>query len=130
MLAGGGEVMCEGMTAELVIGRTEEEVVDVDVEDRARLVDSGNFFWGSLLGDSASFTAYYFGLAKLHKLWIPQRWPFCRTAETVDCRMGLFRKEKEKQIPLEQVLSMWSGCWVRSKSQEFEDITWQGKKSI
>ena len=99
MLAGGGEVMGEGVTAELVIGRTEKKLLMLMLRIARDWWSSGNFFRGSLLGDSASFTAYYFGLAKLHKLWVPQRWPFCRTAETVDCRMGLFRKRKRKTDP-------------------------------
>ena len=101
MLAGGGEVMGEGVTAELVIGRTEKKLLMLMLRIARDWWSSGNFFRGSLLGDSASFTAYYFGLAKLHKLWFHKDGPFVAQQKRSTAEWGCSEKEKEKQIPLE-----------------------------
>jgi hypothetical protein len=123
MVAGGGEVMGEGVTAELVIGRTEKKLFDVNVEDRSRLVELREFFSRVLTWRFCQFHRLLFWSSQTPRPWIPQGWLFCSTAETVDCRIGVVQKKTRKKIPLEQVLSMLSGCWVRSKSYVLWVIT-------
>jgi hypothetical protein len=60
------------------------------------LVELREFFSRVLPGDSASFTAYYFGLAKLHNSGFHKDGRFVAQRETVDCRSRLFRNQKIK----------------------------------
>ena len=96
MVAGGGEVMGEGVTAELVIGRTEKKLLMLMLRIARDWWISGEFFSRVLTWRFCQSHRLLFWSSQLHNSGFHKDSSFVAQQNRSTAGWGLFRKKQEK----------------------------------